>query len=54
MDWGLDNSHCINIEFPDFVNCAVNMKEIVLDFKIHTQKYLGTKGHVVCNLLSNN
>lgn len=32
MDWGLDSSHYINVEFPDFVNCAVIMKEIVLDF----------------------
>lgn len=54
MDWGLDNSHWINVELPDFVKCAVVMKEIDFDFELHTKKYLGTKGHVVCNLLSNN
>lgn len=40
----LDNSPCINVELPDFVNCAVIMKEIDLDFEIHTQEVFRDKG----------
>lgn len=54
MDWRLDSSYCINVKLSDFVNCAVIMKEIDLDFEIYNERYLGTKGHVVCNLISNN
>ena len=29
--WGLDNSHCIKVKYPGFVNCSVIIEEIVLD-----------------------